>query len=93
MAKTRDPKCKHYSEATGRVAWPTGMPEHNQPHASTTVCPREECREDAARWVEQITGTRGQFVPFTRPTQPQVGAVEPDFQMALFAAATSAKEA
>lgn len=79
-----NPKCRH--TPVGRVAWPTGMPSRNEAHASTYVCARTECREDAARWVEHITGRRGEFVPFTKPnaashpvTVPKVG------QLNLFA--------
>lgn len=56
------PRCRH--NPTGRVAWPTGKPEHDQPHASTYCCDRAECRDDAAAWVESVTRVRGVFVPF-----------------------------
>lgn len=88
---TRDPKCTHRGTPAGRVAWPTGMPERGQSHASTYVCERPACQEDAAEWVREITGVRGVFVPFPGPARPQVSSDEP--QIALFAAATSAEEA
>jgi hypothetical protein len=60
----RDPKCTHRGNPVGRVAWPTGMPQDGEPHASTYVCERPACQDDAAEWVREITGTRGVFVPF-----------------------------
>jgi anti-sigma factor RsiW len=47
------------------------MPEPGQSHASTYVCHRPACQADAAEWVREITGVRGQFVPFGPPQQPQ----------------------
>jgi hypothetical protein len=67
---TRDPICTHRAIPAGRVAWPTGMPEHGERHASTYVCARTACIEDAREWVREITGTRGVLVPFERPQAP-----------------------
>jgi hypothetical protein len=60
-----EPKCRH--TPVGRVAWPTGMPRRDEAHASTVVCEQPDCQDDASRWVEHITGHRGQFVPFNTP--------------------------
>jgi hypothetical protein len=44
---------------TGRVSHPTdtGL-------ASIYVCSLPSHRDDAARWVEELTGTRGEFFTF-----------------------------
>jgi hypothetical protein len=53
----------------GRIAWPTGMPERGQAHASTYVCDSSKCQDDAVLWVEEITGHKGEFVPFPKRAQ------------------------
>lgn len=63
----REPKCNHRRNPAGRIAWPTGMPEPGQPHASTYVCERTACQDDAAEWVREVTDVRGVFVPFEQP--------------------------
>lgn len=60
----RWPECDHLDEQVGRIAWPTGMPGLHESHASTYVCASTKCQADAAAWVEEITGHRGEFVPF-----------------------------
>ena len=60
MADSREPKCTHNSD--GRMSWPVAL--DSSPSASTYVCARPECLEDAALWVEECTGTRGVFVPW-----------------------------
>lgn len=56
------PQCEH--DWTGRMAYPTGMPERGQSHASVYVCDGETCQAAAAEWVRSITGHPGEFVPF-----------------------------
>ena len=76
MRRRRDPKCRH-SLRVGRVSWPTVLVA-GEAHASTYVCDRQDCMDDAAEWVESITGHRGVFVPFDQPvaTQPIQGALD-----------------
>lgn len=58
-----DPACTHRDQQVGVVCWPTEY-EPGKSHASTYVCARPECQEDAARWVERVTGHPGVFKPF-----------------------------
>lgn len=53
-----DPKCQHVERA-GRVV--AGSPEG--PHASTWVCSRPACIEDATEWAEAMTRLPAQFIP------------------------------
>ncbi|MGH8881365.1 MAG: hypothetical protein ACRD0P_29120 [Stackebrandtia sp.] len=52
----------------GRVSWPADLEPGNGPSASTYVCAEKEHQTDAARWVKDITGHSGVFVPFQRRT-------------------------
>lgn len=46
----------------GRMCWPPGLTiPPNVPHASRLVCQHPEHQDNAARWVEQVTGHRGVF--------------------------------
>jgi hypothetical protein len=57
---TDAPHCGH--QVTGRVSWPRGMPSPTQAHASTYCCDRAACIEQAASWVESITGVPGVYI-------------------------------
>jgi hypothetical protein len=48
----------------GRVSWPEDLQNAKGASASTFVCANPEHQDEAARWVEQVTGHRGVFVAF-----------------------------
>lgn len=81
----RWPNCNHLGEQIGRIAWPTGIPGLGVSHASTYVCGRGACQADATEWVEEVTGHRGELVPFRTehldggrgPAALGLGGVEP----------------
>ena len=51
---------------TGTVRWPVQPPASpRELAASVYSCGRPECVADAAAWVAERTGHRGQFHPFT----------------------------
>jgi hypothetical protein len=51
---------------TGRITnQPDGF-DRDRPHASTSVCDREECQQKARFWVQGTTGEAGVYVPFRR---------------------------
>ena len=56
-------KCNHKNQTGYVTNQPDGY-DPNRSHASTTVCDREECRENATRWVEQETGESGVYRDF-----------------------------
>lgn len=59
-----EPPCSICGPSVGRVSWPEDLLNAKGATASTYVCTNPEHQEEAARWVEQITGHRGVFVPF-----------------------------
>lgn len=48
-----EPKCRHKRAGTVSVPYVQG-----EAHASTAVCARPDCIEDAKLWVNRITLTR-----------------------------------
>lgn len=60
-----EPPCSVYCATVGRVSWPQDLFNATGATASTYVCANPQHQEEAARWVEQITGHRGVFVAFT----------------------------
>ena len=61
-----EPACTHRStEGVGVVCWPEEY-EPGKAHASTCVCHRAACQEDAVSWVERQTGHPGMFKPFRK---------------------------
>lgn len=61
----RDPICTHADEHIGRVSSHEGQPASGEAHASTYVCDRTACIDDAVSWVQELTGRHGQFYRFT----------------------------
>lgn len=59
MARVTDPICDH-----ARKGIVTSHPvEYFQgPHAATNVCDREECIEDAKRWVRYLSGKEAHHI-------------------------------
>jgi hypothetical protein len=51
-----------HPDARGRVAWPV-MPDGESAHASVSCCGRAPCVAGASRWVHQMTGHDGVWVP------------------------------
>jgi hypothetical protein len=56
MSRIRDPKCGH--RRRGIVHAESGIGR-----ASTIVCARPECIEDAKRWVREISGEAAVWLP------------------------------
>lgn len=56
-----------FNERHARKGIMTNQPDRQQdwthPHASTTVCDREECQAKARFWVQGMTGEPAVFVP------------------------------
>lgn len=66
-AVRQDPTCaERCDDYVGRVSWPvnlhTARPDEGS--ASTYVCADEAHQQEAAEWVESVTGNRGVFVPW-----------------------------
>ncbi len=53
--------CRH--PVTGTVAWPATYRRGDRVKASVYCCRRKECIRDAASWVEERTGHRGEYRP------------------------------
>lgn len=58
--------CSVYCHEVGRVSWPEDLQNTKGAMASTYVCGDPQHQDEAARWVEEITGHRGVFVAFSR---------------------------
>lgn len=62
-----DPLCNHSTEFAGRVSSHEDLPSAGQAHASTYVCSRPDCVQDAEEWVRELTHRKGVFYPFPDP--------------------------
>ncbi len=75
MSDDRDPICDHYDAAVGFMSYPPiyELVGASGGCASTHVCGRTECRDDARDWVRDITGHDGVFVSFAENRERLAG--------------------
>lgn len=68
MTGRPEPICPQIHSSLGYVCWPAKY-QRDLPHASTYCCGAADCVEDAADWVESVTGHRGEWHPFVKQTR------------------------
>jgi hypothetical protein len=73
MARGRQPRCNH-KVRTGYVTNQPDGYDKTRAHASTMVCSREVCIEDAKRWVKAVTQEEGVLVLY--PTEQTHEVIE-----------------